>query len=231
MSRGNNNPSENDMHTAKLNTTFYRGAPGSLRHGQAYFCSCPDMAAFYGPVSSYELELQSPKFVSTEEWARFDSTLLRFDNSAVTELVKAGHDSAVVVMDTPKGQMITVFAVDGLSVSTKAGTNIVTLALETGAAFIGINEITEENYEEVYMRHEMLRFAGASIFGSADNDFNHVGRKITLEEVKDHIGLVALKKRVHDLTEADWKKRLVGLLSNRAKVSLRWAKHELEGGA
>ena len=121
MSRGNNNPSENDMHIAQLNTTFYRGGQGALRHGRAYFCSCPDMAAFYGPVSSYTLELQSPKFVSAEEWARFDSTLLRFDDSAVAELVKAGHDSAVVVMDTPKGQMITVFTVDGLSVSAKGG--------------------------------------------------------------------------------------------------------------
>ena len=109
------------MHIAQLNTTFYRGGQGALRHGRAYFCSCPDMAAFYGPVSSYTLELQSPKFVSAEEWARFDSTLLRFDDSAVAELVKAGHDSAVVVMDTPKGQMITVFTVDGLSVSTKGG--------------------------------------------------------------------------------------------------------------
>ena len=111
-------------------------------------------------------------------------------------------------------------------------TNIVTLALERGAAFIGINEITEENYEEVYMRHEMLRFAGASIYGSSDKDYNHVGRKITLAEVKDHIGFVAPKKRTNVLVfpEADWEKRLVDLLSHRAKISLRWAKHELEEG-
>ena len=108
------------MHTAKLNTTFYRGGQGSLRHGQAYFCSCPDMAAFYGPVSSYTLKLQSLKFVSAEEWARFDSTLLRFDDSAVTELIEAGHDSAILVTHTPKGrQIVTVFVVDGLSASTK----------------------------------------------------------------------------------------------------------------
>ena len=100
-----------------LDATFYRGGHGHMHSGGAYFSSCPDMAAFYGPVSSYRLKLKSPKFVTPAEWTRFDSTLLRFDNSAVTELVEAGHASAVVIMDTLKGQMVTVFTIDGPSAS------------------------------------------------------------------------------------------------------------------
>ena len=101
------------MASQDLNMTFFRGGDGPLQSGTAYFTSSKEMAAFYGEVQAYTLLLKSPKFVTPAEWTRFDSTMLRFDNSPIIELIEEGHDSAVVVMETPKGQMITVFAIDG----------------------------------------------------------------------------------------------------------------------
>ena len=42
-------------------------------------------------------------------------------------------------------------------------TNVFPHALTNGAWFIGIPDITEENYEKVYMRYEMARFATEAV--------------------------------------------------------------------
>ena len=106
-------------------------------------------------------------------------------------------------------------------------TNVFPHALTNGAWFIGIPDITEENYKKVYMRYEMARFATEAVVSVPDGNGNLVGRKITLEEVKAHIGL---QTGAHSLTDAEWNDRLVEHLSDRAKRSLRYAKENTEGG-
>lgn len=102
---------------------FYRGG-GDLQPGSAYFISSEAMAGFYGPVTEHRLRLKRPKFVTKEEWGRFDSTMLRFDRSPVERLAAEGYDSAVWATDTPKGKMYTVFALDGLGASQNPATKL-----------------------------------------------------------------------------------------------------------
>ena len=106
-------------------------------------------------------------------------------------------------------------------------TNLFPYTLEHGAQFIGIYKITEANYEEVYMRYEMMRLANDPVVQVPDGNGNLAGRKITLEEVKAHIGLEA---RARKLTKAEFNKTLVESLRERAEWSLKRAKENAEGG-
>ena len=105
---------------------------------------------------------------------------------------------------------------------------VVTEALVNGAGFIGINEITKRNYEKVYMRYEMARFASEPVAQVFDPKKGHlVARRITLEEVKAHIGLWTNATR---LTDAQYKKRLIEHISDRAKRCLQYAKEDSAKG-
>ena len=86
-----------------------------MDRGPTYFVSEEMLATFYGPVSPYRVQLQSPKFIDEHEWARFDSHRLRFDPTPIAELKAEGHDSVVWI----KGSILVVFVLDGLSVASK----------------------------------------------------------------------------------------------------------------
>lgn len=103
-----------------------------------------------------------------------------------------------------------------------------TKALVNGTWFIGISGITEKNYEKVYMRYEMARFASEPVAQVFDPKKGHlVARKITLEEVKAHIGLWTNATR---LTDAQYKKRLIEHISDRAERCLQYAKEDAAKG-
>ena len=104
----------------------------------------------------------------------------------------------------------------------------VTNALVEGTAFIGIGSITKKNYEKVYMRYEMARFASEAVYSEYDERKGYfVGRQITLQQVKAHIGLWTNATR---LTDAQYRKRLIEHISDRAERSLRYAKEDAAKG-
>ena len=101
-------------------------------------------------------------------------------------------------------------------------------ALIQGTMFIGLGSITDKNYQKVYTRYEMARFASEAVYTEFDKKKGYfVGRQITLEEVKAHIGLWTNASR---LTDAQYRKRLIECISDRAERSLQYAKEDAAKG-
>jgi hypothetical protein len=127
---------------------FYRGGEGPLRPGPAYFTSDEWFAGQYGPVTKYHLYLRNPKIVGWDEWGGFDSKVLRCDPSPVIRLRAQGYDSAVVIADTRKGPMYTVFALSGRDAIKKPKGH----TLSIRAAFAEAEEEVDDAYRLKLLR-------------------------------------------------------------------------------